>query len=81
MVLEGRRCDGYAGASSATLGPVTTPAREAPVARFPGNPVGLPETLLGSRGSSCGTRVTAFSAPAPFSPAAALWALPSAVIR
>ena len=26
------------------------PAREAPVARLPGNPVGLPETLLGSLG-------------------------------
>ena len=77
MVLEGRGCDGYAGASSATLGP----APPGPGLRLslPGNPVGLPETLLGSLGSPCGTRVTAFSAPAaPFRPAAALWALPSA---
>ena len=60
---SGRRCDGYAGASSATLGRYH-PARKAPVVRLPGNPVGLPGTLLGSLGSPCGTRVTAFSAPA-----------------
>jgi hypothetical protein len=40
------------------------PAREALVGSLPGNPVGLPETLLGSLGLPCGTRVTAFSAPA-----------------
>ena len=55
----GRGCDGYAGASSATVGPAP-PGPEGPVAGLPGNPVGLPGTLLGSRGLPCGTRVGDF---------------------
>ena len=62
----GRRCDGYAGASSATRGPVP------PGPRRPGQaslraPCGAPRDLEGSRGLPCGTRV------GDFCPGAQLW--------
>ncbi len=47
---ESRGCDGYAGASSATLGPVPPGPESARLRAFLGNPVGLPGTLLGSLG-------------------------------
>ena len=60
---KGRGCDGYAGASSATLGPIPPGPESAGCApsweprRAPWDPARVP-------GLPCGTRVTAFSAPA-----------------
>jgi len=59
----------------------TIQPRKAPVARLPGNPVGLPETLLGSLGPPCGPAWRRFLPRPLLAPTAALRALPSAAGR